>query len=81
MTILRLSKREREIIEFLILGKTTRQIASLLGISPRTVETYVARSYQKLGVNCRASAVASYIQNVQENTDLHEKKQGINLTP
>jgi DNA-binding CsgD family transcriptional regulator len=37
---------------------TMRQIASRLSISPRTVETHVAKLYRKLAVRSRVQAVA-----------------------
>jgi DNA-binding CsgD family transcriptional regulator len=39
-------------------GKTVSQIASRLGISPRTVETHVATLYRRLGVKTRVQAVS-----------------------
>lgn len=56
-----LSPREEEIIRLIIQGKTDRQIASYLGISPRTVSVYVSRIFRKLGVHSRCSAVAVYL--------------------
>lgn len=53
-----LTGRERQILELLSDGRTTRQIATRLGISPRTVETHVAKVYRKLGVRTRVQAVS-----------------------
>lgn len=44
----RLTPREREVMELLADGKHNREIAELLGISPRTVEVYRARMMEKL---------------------------------
>ncbi|HKU44498.1 MAG TPA: response regulator transcription factor [Polyangiales bacterium] len=49
-----LSSREREIAELLIVGQTSREIASALGISKSSVDTYRARIFRKLGVDSRA---------------------------
>lgn len=57
-----LSPREQEVMQLLIKGLTNRQIAHALGISQRTVGVYVSRIYRKLGVNCRAAAVAVYLK-------------------
>ncbi|MDQ6958540.1 MAG: response regulator [Mariprofundaceae bacterium] len=46
----RLSPREREVMDLLVQGKSNRQIAVDLGISPRTVEVHRAAIKQKLGV-------------------------------
>ena len=39
-----------------------QQAAHRLGISPRTVETHVAKLYRKLGVRTRVQAVARAAQ-------------------
>lgn len=56
---IRLTKREREVLELLANGLSPAQIAGLLGISPKTVGTHVEHIYAKLGVHTRAQAVAS----------------------
>ena len=53
-----LTPRERQILELLSGGLTIGQIASRLGISPRTVETHVAKLYRKLGVRTRVQAIS-----------------------
>ncbi len=57
-----LTPREAEILRFVSEGLTMRQIASRLAISPRTVETHVAKLYRKLGVRTRLQAVAKAVQ-------------------
>lgn len=54
----RLTRRERQVLELLSVGLTMGQIASRIGISPRTVETHVAKVYRKLGVRTRVQAVS-----------------------
>jgi DNA-binding NarL/FixJ family response regulator len=54
-----LSTREREILTLLSEGKTQKQIASALVISPKTVATHIQHLLGKLGVNSRAQAVAA----------------------
>lgn len=44
-----LSPREREVIELLVTGCTARRMASILGISPRTVGKHLQNAYDKLG--------------------------------
>jgi DNA-binding NarL/FixJ family response regulator len=57
-----LSKREREILQKVADGATTRQVASDLGISPHTVKTHLERIFEKLSANDRAQAVAIAIR-------------------
>jgi len=44
-----LSQREREVLQFVVEGKTSAEIAAILFLSPKTVETYRSRIMQKLG--------------------------------
>jgi len=53
-----LSEREREVLSYLPLGYTNRQIAQALGSATRTVRNQLSRAYEKLGVGSRAEAVA-----------------------
>ena len=53
-----LAPREKEILYWFAQGKTDRETASILGISPKTVETYSVHIYLKLDVHNRAQAVA-----------------------
>jgi predicted ATPase/DNA-binding CsgD family transcriptional regulator len=55
----KLSGREREVLALLIAGRSDREIAVALGISPRTAETHVFRLCTKLGVEGRTAAVAA----------------------
>ena len=57
-----LSKREREILQKVADGSTTKLVASALGISPHTVKTHLERIFEKLGANDRAQAVAIAIR-------------------
>jgi len=45
-----LTAREREVAQLLILGKASKEIASILKISTRTVEAHRARLHNKFGV-------------------------------
>jgi DNA-binding NarL/FixJ family response regulator len=55
---LSITPRELEILEYASYGLTMKQIASRLGLSPRTVETHLAKLYKKLGVRNRVEAVS-----------------------
>ena len=52
-----LTAREREVLHWLGGGKTDRDIADILCISPRTVHKHLQRIYEKLGVETRTAAV------------------------
>jgi len=52
-----LSSREREILTLLANGRTQREIAAALVISPKTVATHIQHLLSKLGVHSRAQAV------------------------
>ena len=53
-----LSERELEILTAAAQGDRSKEIASALGISERTVKAHLASIYNKLGVDSRAAAVA-----------------------
>jgi len=52
--IMTLSEREREVLTEVANGYTNQQIADRIGLSVKTVESYRARSMQKLGLKDRA---------------------------
>jgi DNA-binding CsgD family transcriptional regulator len=52
-----LTARECEILELLASGRSNKEMARALGISPNTVKTHVARLYEKLEVQNRMLAV------------------------
>jgi NarL family two-component system response regulator LiaR len=54
----RLTDREREVLELLADGKSTRQIADALIVGEETIKTHLGHIYQKLGVSDRVQAVA-----------------------
>lgn len=52
-----LSPREREVAEWLVEGKTSAVVATLLGVKEPTVRKHLEHIYLKLGVENRASAI------------------------
>lgn len=57
-----LTKREKEVFDLLILNKSTEDIASVLGISEKTVRNHISNVMQKLGVKGRAGAVVELLK-------------------
>lgn len=56
----RLSRRELDVLRAVALGRTDRQIAVLLGIGVRTVESHVGNVLRKLDAPNRGAASARY---------------------
>ena len=52
-----LTDRERQVVQLVAEGNTTKQIASLLGVSVKTAESHRTRMMQKLGIHETASLV------------------------
>ena len=55
--LLRLSSRERQVLQMLAEGHSVTDISKQLSLSPKTVETYRARMMQKLGIGDFASLI------------------------
>lgn len=55
---LALTSREAEVLIWIARGKSNRDIADILNISPRTVNKHLEQIFTKLGVENRASAAA-----------------------
>jgi DNA-binding CsgD family transcriptional regulator len=50
-----LSPREREVAEQVAAGKTNREVAAALFLSEKTIESHLARIYDKLGLHSRTA--------------------------
>jgi len=59
----RISGREREVVQLLAEGKTSKEIAVLLGISVRTVETHRAAIMKKLGLKSFSELIRYAVRN------------------
>ncbi len=57
-----LSDREKEILQLVVSGMIKKEIASRLGLSVHTVDTYLRRIYEKLEVGTRTGAVAKALR-------------------
>ena len=57
-----LTNREQEVFDLLILNKTTKEIATFLNISEKTVRNHISNTIQKLGVKGRTQAVIELVK-------------------
>ena len=58
LSAIKISAREREILQFISDGKTNPEIAQILYLSPLTIKNHVRNIFKKLGVTSRSQAVA-----------------------
>jgi DNA-binding CsgD family transcriptional regulator len=52
-----ISERELQVLEHLAAGRSNKEIANRLEVSPNTVKTHVARLFEKLQVRRRTEAI------------------------
>jgi DNA-binding CsgD family transcriptional regulator len=52
-----ISVREREVLQEIVAGRSNKEIAARLNVSPNTVKTHVARLFEKLGAKRRTDAI------------------------
>ena len=57
-----LTVRENEVFELLTQNKSTKDIASILRISEKTVRNHVSNVIQKLGAKSRSGAILELIK-------------------
>lgn len=57
-----LSERERQVLHWVGRGKSNSDIATILGVSPETVKTYLRRIYGKLDVADRVGATVKALK-------------------
>lgn len=57
-----LSPREREVVQLVVEGHSSAQIADILNLAPSTVDTYRSRIMQKLGIDSLPELVKFAIQ-------------------
>jgi DNA-binding NarL/FixJ family response regulator len=62
-TAIRLTSREREIVQLLVEGKGYKEVAVVLSISPKTVETHRTAIMRKLGFQSIADLVRYAVRN------------------
>lgn len=57
-----LTKREKEVFDFLIINYSTKEIALELEINEKTVRNHISNVMQKLGVKSRSQAIIELIK-------------------
>jgi DNA-binding CsgD family transcriptional regulator len=57
LATLGVSGREQEVLQLLAAGRSNKEIAAQLEVSPNTVKTHVANLFGKLGVKRRTAAI------------------------
>lgn len=70
-----LTKQERTVLAFVAQGWRTAKIAQELFISPRTVESHLARVFDKLGVSSRTEAAIYALQTNLAGKDLRRNSE------
>jgi len=61
---LNLTHREFECLRFLSIGKTYKETAKVMNISPRTIESYVITLKRKLNLSCKSNIIEYYWENL-----------------
>lgn len=59
----RLTKREKQVLFWIVEGKTNGDIGKILGISHRTVEKHCESIFRKLGIENRYAAIVCALTN------------------
>jgi DNA-binding NarL/FixJ family response regulator len=57
-----LSNQERRVLALVADGKTNKEIAAAMGLSPKTVKNYLSNVFEKLQVSRRSQAVARIVR-------------------
>lgn len=57
-----LTNRELEVFKLLVLNKSTKEIATILNISEKTVRNHISNTMQKLEVKSRSQAVVELLK-------------------
>ena len=61
-----LSAQERRIADLAASGKTNKEIAAQLRLSPRTVDSHLAKAFRKLGISRRAALSQALLEQASE---------------
>jgi len=64
-----LSRREKDVLKHLLLGKSARVIGELLGISQRTVESYIDNIKRKFQCKTKSEVIEIAMKDLLKNSD------------
>jgi DNA-binding CsgD family transcriptional regulator len=64
------SKREMEVLSYIVTGKSAREIGNLLALSVRTVENYIANIKQKADCKTKVDLVLKFSKHFSHNIGL-----------
>ncbi|QJD93483.1 response regulator [Duganella dendranthematis] len=67
MASFKLTQRESEVLNWVIKGKTNRDIGDILGTSPRTINKHLEHVFVKLGVETRTSAASVALARIERS--------------
>ncbi|MGR2662926.1 MULTISPECIES: response regulator transcription factor [Chromobacterium] len=77
----RISGREREVLELVADGMSSKEIARVLDLSPRTIEVHRANLFNKLGVDSLADLVRFYLKALEATGKKPNDDSFLNDTP
>ena len=66
MASFKLTQRESEVLNWVIKGKTNRDIGDILGTRPKTITKHLEHVFEKLGVETRTAAAARVLGTLPE---------------
>lgn len=67
-----LTEREAEVLLWIVHGKTNKEIAQILGLSPRTINKHLEQVFRKMQVDNRTSAAFTALQCISQRLDVSE---------
>lgn len=65
-----LTEREAEVLMWIVHGKTNKEIALILDLSPRTINKHLEQIFRKLGVENRTSAAFAALECIRQRWEL-----------
>ena len=65
-----LTPSELRVVRIAVAGKSNREIAEQLWVTPKTVETHLSRAYRKLGIKTRQELEAALRRRCPEITPM-----------
>lgn len=69
-----LTAKEKSVLRFAASGRSNKEIANAMGLSPRTIQTHLASVFSKMGVSSRTEAVIKGLRcGILRQADLEER--------